>query len=278
MAILLEGKATAEKVRKRLAEEIKKLPEKPGLAAILVGSNPASRIYVDIKEKTCKEVGIYSERHNLPENTDGKELIALIEGLNAKSSIHGILLQLPLPGHINTQTALDIISPAKDVDGFTSRSVAKLAAGNEDNVPCTPKGIIRLLEEYKIPMASRHAVVVGRSMIVGKPTAAMLLNRNATVTICHSKTPNLGNYTREADILIVAAGKPRLVTAEMVKQGAGVVDVGINKVDGGIAGDVDFESCKDKAGWISPVPGGVGPMTVAMLLENTLNCYKGIEG
>ncbi len=278
MATILDGKKTAEEIRNKLKVQISVLQKKPGLAAIMVGDNPASKIYVSIKEKTCSEVGIYSERYSLPEETSEKDLLQLIGKLNSSSKIHAILVQLPLPSHISQENVFSAIKPEKDVDGFSSRNIGRLIAGNESAVPCTPKGIIRLLESYDVQIAGKSAVVVGRSMIVGKPTALMLMNRNATVTICHTKTANLANHTKNADIIIAAAGKPKLITAYMIKEGAAVVDVGINKADGKLCGDVDFGAVKEKAGFISPVPGGVGPMTVAMLLENTLSCYTKIEG
>ncbi len=278
MATILDGKKAAEEIRSKMKGLVSKLQKKPGLAAIMVGDNPASKIYVGIKEKTCGEVGIYSERHNLPEETTEQQLLQLIEKLNASSRIHAILVQLPLPEHISQENVFSAIRHEKDVDGFSSRNIGRLVSGNESAVPCTPKGIIRLLESYNVPIAGKSAVVVGRSMIVGKPTALMLINRNATVTLCHTKTADLQEHTKNADILVAAAGKPNLITAGMVKKGAAVVDVGINKADGRLCGDVDFESVKEKAGFISPVPGGVGPMTVAMLLENTMDCYNKIEG
>ena len=275
-AVIMDGKALAEKIRARIKTEVAKLSIKPGLAAIIVGENPASKIYVDIKRKTCDEVGIYSELYKLPESTTEKELLQLIEKLNDNEKIHAILVQLPLPGQLNEEKILAAVALEKDVDGFSPVNVGKLFAGNEAAVPCTPKGVIRLLEEYKVEIAGRNIVVVGRSNIVGKPVALMLLNRDATVTVCHSKTKNLAQHTKQADILVVAAGKPKLVTADMVKEEAVVIDVGINRMDGKLAGDVDFESVRKKAAYITPVPGGVGPMTVAMLIENTLERYKKI--
>lgn len=275
-ARIMDGKAAAERIRAGAKAEIAKLREKPGLAAVLVGDNPASKVYVDIKRKTCDEVGVYSELYKLPESTTEKELLSLIEKLNKSEKIHGILVQLPLPRHISEAKVIGAIAQEKDVDGFTPENVGKLMAGREGALPCTPKGIIRLIEEYGIDISGKNAVVIGRSNIVGKPTALMLMNRDATVTVCHKKTENLTQFTENADIIIAAAGKPKLVTAEMVKNGVVVIDVGINKVDGKIVGDVDFENVRNKAGYITPVPGGVGPMTVAMLIENTLERYKEI--
>jgi len=276
-AKLIDGKEIARKIQEEIKEEVAKLKKKPGLAAILVGENPASKIYVGIKRRTCEEIGIYSEEFKLPDDTTEEQLLELIRKLNNDSNIHAILVQLPIPENINVEHVFSEISLKKDVDGFSATNVGILVSGDEAAVPCTPKGIIRMLEESGIEIAGKNAVVVGRSEIVGKPTALMLLNRNATVTICHSKTKNLGEITSRADILVAAVGKPKMITANMVKDGAVVIDVGINKVDGKLIGDVDFENVKEKASWITPVPGGVGPMTVAMLLENTLQQYKMIE-
>ena len=276
--MIIDGKAVAEKIRAKVKAEVARMKTKPGLAAILVGENPASKNYVDMKRKTCDEVGIYSELYNLPEGTTEKELLKLIEKLNASQKIHAILVQLPLPQQINEEKILAAVALEKDVDGFSPENTGKLMAGKEAAVPCTPKGVIRLLEEYGIEIHGKNAVVIGRSNIVGKPVALMLLNRNATVTVCHSKTRNLEHYTRNADILVVAAGKPKLVTGGMIKEGVAVIDVGINRLGGRLVGDVDFESVRIKAGYVTPVPGGVGPMTVAMLMENTLERYKAIEG
>lgn len=274
-AELIDGKKVAEKIRAGIKAEIAGMNIKPGLAAIIVGENPASKVYVNIKRKTCDEVGIYSELYKLPEQTTEAELLQLIGKLNEKNSIHGILVQLPIPRHINEEKIFNSIRLEKDVDGFNPVNIGRLVYDKESVVPCTPKGVIRLLEEYKIEISGKNAVIIGRSKIVGKPTAMLLLNRDATVTICHSSTKDFGNYTRNADIIVAAAGKPKLVTAEMVKEGAVVIDVGINRVDGKLVGDVDFEAVSKKAAYITPVPGGVGPMTVAMLLENTLHACKG---
>ncbi|MBI2137422.1 bifunctional methylenetetrahydrofolate dehydrogenase/methenyltetrahydrofolate cyclohydrolase FolD [Candidatus Woesearchaeota archaeon] len=273
-AQIIDGKAIAQKIKEKIKAEVATLGKKPGLAAIIAGDNPASKIYVGMKRKTCKEAGIYSEEHKLPEQATEKELIELIRKLNNEDKIDAILVQLPLPPQISTEKALNEVAIEKDVDGFSPANVGKLMAGNENMVPCTPKGIIRLLEETGTKIDGKSAVIVGRSNIVGKPTALMLLNRNATVTICHSKTSNLAEHTRKADILIAAAGKPKLITADMIKKGAIVIDVGINKADGEISGDVDYKQAKEKAAAITPVPGGVGPMTIAMLLENTLKLHK----
>ena len=271
---IVSGVEIAKKIREGIKSEVERLEKKPGLAAVLVGDNPASRVYVGIKRKHCEEVGIYSEEHKLPEDATEEELFELIEKLNNDSKISAILIQLPVPSHINTEKMFGRVALDKDVDGFNPVNVGRLVEGNESSVPCTPGGIVRMLDEAGAEPRGKHAVVVGRSNIVGKPVAMMLLNRDATVTVCHSKTRNLAETTRRADILIVAAGKPGIITGDMIKEGAFVVDVGINKVDGKLRGDVDFESVMERAGKITPVPGGVGPMTVATLLENTLKLWK----
>ncbi len=276
-AAIIDGTEMARKIRDRIKNEVASMRKKPGLAAIIVGENPASKAYVGIKRKQCKEAGIYSEEHKLPEKTTEGALLSLIRKLNKDDRINAILLQLPLPKHVSAEKALSAIALEKDVDGFNPVNIGKLVDGNENAVPCTPKGIIRLLEETGIGIEGKNAVVVGRSSIVGKPIALMLLNRNATVTICHSRTKNLGEVTRQADILVAAVGKAKMITAEMVKKGAVLIDVGINRVGGKLAGDVDFENVKEKAAFITPVPGGVGPMTVAMLLENTLQMCRRME-
>ena len=277
-ATIMDGKAVAEKIKAKIKVAVSNLKDRPGLAAILVGENPASKVYVNIKQKTCDEVGIYSELYKLPDSTKEEELLQLIKKLNANKKIHAILVQLPLPLQIDEEKILAAVALEKDVDGFSSVNIGRLMSGKEAAIPCTPKGVIRLLEEYGIEIAGKSAVVIGRSMIVGRPTALLLLNRDATVSVCHSKTRNLWFYTKNADILVVAAGKPKLVTANMIKEGAVVIDVGINRVGSKLVGDVDFENVKKKAAYITPVPGGVGPMTVAMLMENTLERYKAITG
>ncbi|NQV08956.1 bifunctional methylenetetrahydrofolate dehydrogenase/methenyltetrahydrofolate cyclohydrolase FolD [Candidatus Woesearchaeota archaeon] len=273
-AKIIDGKAIADKIIEGLKEKIDGLDKKPGLAVVLVGDNPASSVYVNIKSIACEKAGIRDMKQHLPENTSEEEVLGLIEELNNDSDVDGILVQLPLPKHIDEHKIIEAINPLKDVDGFHFTSIGNLFINREKFVPCTPKGIIRLLEEEGIEIEGKHAVVVGRSNIVGKPVAMLLMNRNATVTVCHSKTKDLGEETRKADILIAAVGKPKLITADMVKQGAVVVDVGINKVDDRLIGDVDFDDVKEKAGYITPVPKGVGPMTVAMLLENTFEAYN----
>jgi methylenetetrahydrofolate dehydrogenase (NADP+)/methenyltetrahydrofolate cyclohydrolase len=272
-AKILDGKKMSAEIRAAIKEKVVLLKEKgivPGLAVILVGDNPASKVYVGQKEKGCLEAGFASFLHRLPETTSQEELLALIDKLNADKTVHGILVQLPLPRQIDPDTVLAAIRPEKDVDGFHPVNIGRLVAGLPASEPCTPKGILRLLKSTGIPLAGKEAVVIGRSNIVGKPVALMLLAESATVTICHSKTANLAEHARRADILVAAIGKPRFVTADMVKEGAVVIDVGINRLEEGLVGDVDYEPVAEKASWITPVPGGVGPMTIAMLLENTL--------
>ena len=277
-ANIMDGKAVARNIREGLKEEVEGLKKKgihPGLAVVLVGENPASMVYVKNKGEACRSAGIYSEEHKLPAETKEADLLGLINQLNKDPRIHGILVQLPLPAHINKDRILASVSPEKDVDGFHEINMGRLLIGQEGLVPCTPLGIMQLLEHYHIPVEGRFAVVVGRSNIVGKPVAMMLLQRNATVTICHTRTKNMGEVCRMADILIAAAGRPGMITADMIREGAVVIDVGINRLDNGkLAGDVDFESASKKAGWITPVPGGVGPMTIAMLLYNTVKAAK----
>lgn len=272
-AKILDGKKMSAEIRAAIKEKVVLLKEKgivPGLAVILVGDNPASKVYVGQKEKGCLEAGFASFLHRLPETTSQEELLALIDKLNADKTVHGILVQLPLPRQIDPDTVLAAIRPEKDVDGFHPVNIGRLVAGLPASEPCTPKGILRLLKSTGIPLAGKEAVVIGRSNIVGKPVALMLLAESATVTICHSKTADLAEHARRADILVAAIGKPRFVTADMVKEGAVVIDVGINRLEEGLVGDVDYEPVAEKASWITPVPGGVGPMTIAMLLENTL--------
>ena len=282
-AQILDGKALAEQIRQGLKKRVERLKQEhgltPGLATVLVGDNPASKVYVNIKEKTCKEVGIKSERMDLPENTSEEELIALIKTLNGRKDIHGILVQLPLPKGLNEKRILDLIDPAKDVDGFHYANMGQFFLGNKGVIPCTPKGVMALIDSTQQDLTGKHAVVVGRSNTVGKPAALLLLDKNCTVTVCHSRTKDLGEMTRQADVLVAAVGKAHLITKEMVKEGAIVIDVGINRVDGKLVGDVDFEAVKEIASFITPVPGGVGPMTVAMLMETTLDiAEKAVEG
>ena len=271
---ILDGKAVSLKVKESVkvrAEELKKFGVEPTLAVILVGEDKASQTYVRAKEKACNEYGIKSVAHRLSENTTQPELLALINVLNLDDSIHGILVQLPLPKHIDTNTVLATIDPAKDVDGFHAVNVGKLVSGLDGFVPCTPLGVMEILKEYDIEVAGLNAVVIGRSNIVGKPMANLLLNASATVTITHSKTKNLKEICKNADLIVAAIGKPFFLKADMVKDGAVVVDVGINRLDDGrLVGDVDFDEVAPKCSYITPVPGGVGPMTIAMLLNNTI--------
>ncbi|WP_027188646.1 bifunctional methylenetetrahydrofolate dehydrogenase/methenyltetrahydrofolate cyclohydrolase FolD [Desulfovibrio cuneatus] len=280
--LILDGKAAAASLRQELAGEVaaleKQYGSRPGLAVILVGQDPASQVYVRNKERACHEAGIHSEAHRLPDTTPQDELLALIDSLNARKDIHGILLQLPLPKHLNSQLCLERIHPEKDVDGFHPVNMGKLTLGLPGLRPCTPKGVMVLLERYNLSPAGKKAVVVGRSNIVGKPLALMLGApgpfANATVTVCHSGTPNLTEVCREADFLFVAMGRPRCITADMVKAGAVVVDVGINRTEDGLCGDCDYSGLMEKAAAMTPVPGGIGPMTIAMLLANTVQAFQ----
>jgi methylenetetrahydrofolate dehydrogenase (NADP+) / methenyltetrahydrofolate cyclohydrolase len=273
-AQILDGKSLAASIRAELQREVAALVQRgvrPGLAVILAGDDPASKVYVRNKTRACEEVGVRSQQIDYPASVTQAELIARISKLNADPAVHGILMQLPLPKGIDAGRVLEAIAPAKDVDGFHEANLGALMAGRPGVVPCTPLGCMRLIERAGVQVAGRHAVVLGRSNIVGKPLAQLLLQRDATVTICHSKSGDLADFTRQADILIAAVGRAKLVTDAMVKPGACVVDVGINRLpDGKLAGDVDFEAVRPIAGWITPVPGGVGPMTIAMLLENCI--------
>ncbi len=243
----------------------------PGLAVVIVGDDPASRVYVNNKKKACAEIGIYSEEYALSSETTQEELLALIDKLNKKDDISGILVQLPVPSQINEETVINAIAPQKDVDAFHPVNVGKIMVGNYDFVPCTPAGVMELIKESGIEIAGKECVIVGRSNIVGKPQAMLLLHENGTVTICHSKTKDLAEKTRRADILVAAVGRPNFITGDMVKEGAVVIDVGINRMpDKKLVGDVDFAACEKVAGAITPVPGGVGPMTIAMLMRNTI--------
>lgn len=278
MAIILDGKETAKKTRENLKGKVAELKErniKPKLAVIMVGDDNASKIYVRNKSKACEELSIDYEEINMGEDTTQEQLLDTIKKLNNRNDIHGILLQSPVPKGLDINEAFRTIVPEKDVDGFNPINVGKLALGQETFVSCTPFGIIKLLEEYNIPIEGKNAVIIGRSNIVGKPMLHCLLNKNATVTICHSKTKNLEEITRKADILIVAIGKTKFVTQDMVKPGAVVVDVGINRNEQGkVCGDVDFENVEKIASYITPVPGGVGPMTIAMLMTNVIKAAK----
>ena len=279
MAEIINGKYVSAEVRKNITEEIKDFVAKtgvtPGLAVILVGNNPASAVYVRNKHKACLEVGINSYEITMPEDTTEDELLTKIDELNNDSKVHGILVQLPLPKHISEEKVINRISPAKDVDAFHPTNVGKIVSGKYDFIPCTPAGIMELLHFYNVEISGKECVVIGRSNIVGKPMALLLLAENGTVTVCHSRTKDLKEVTKRADILVVAIGKPNFVTADMVKQGAVVVDVGINRLDNGkLCGDVDFEAVEPISSMITPVPGGVGPMTITMLLKNTLTAAK----
>ena len=271
---ILDGKAVSLKVKESVkvrADELKKFGIEPTLAVVLVGEDKASQTYVRAKEKACNEYGIKSVAHRLSENTTQNELLALINVLNLDDSIHGILVQLPLPKHIDTNVVLAAIDPQKDVDGFHAVNVGKLVSGLDGFVPCTPLGVMEILKEYGIDVAGLNAVVIGRSNIVGKPMANLLLNASATVTVTHSKTKNLKEICKNADLIVAAIGRPFFLKADMVKDGAVVVDVGINRLDDGrLVGDVDFDEVAPKCSYITPVPGGVGPMTIAMLLNNTI--------
>lgn len=275
MAVILNGKEVASKIKEQVKQEIKNTDAKPILAVIQIGDNRASSIYVRNKEKACEEVGILNMSIKLSDETTEAELIKLIDNLNNDKTVDGILVQLPLPKHINEKAILDKINPLKDVDGFHSTNSGKLFNGEDSLVPCTPAGIIEILKHYNIEIAGKHCVVIGRSNIVGKPISMLLLNENATVTICHSKTRDLKRITRQADILIVAIGKEEVIKADHISNGAIVIDVGINRDENGkVCGDVDFDDIVNKAGAITPVPGGIGPMTIAMLMKNTLKAYK----
>lgn len=276
-ARIIDGKQIAEDIRAELKNEVDELKAQgviPGLAVVIVGEDPASQVYVRNKGKGCEELGMYSETHELPVETSEDQLLSLVDELNTKETIDGVLVQLPLPGHIDENKVLVRIDPDKDVDGFHPVNVGRLVVGEDAFEPCTPHGCIELLKRSGVVMEGAEAVVVGRSNIVGKPVSIMLLRENATVTICHSRTKDLAGVIRRADIIIAAVGKPRMITADMVKDGAAIIDVGINRVDGKLVGDVDFEAVKEKAGAITPVPGGVGPMTITMLLTNTVKSAR----
>lgn len=282
-ARIIDGKALAQQVREGLAKEsaavLAKTGMKPGLATILVGDDPASHLYVKSKQKACDAAGIYIDDSKLPANTSQSDLLTLISQKNADPKIHGILVQLPLPKHIDSKVVLDAVSAQKDADGFHPYNFGRLVEGSPIFEACTPKGVIKMIESTGLSIEGKRAVVLGRSNIVGKPLALMLLHRNATVTICHSKTKDLPAVCREAELLLVAIGKAKFVTADMVREGAVVIDVGTNRLpDGKVVGDVDFDSVSQKAAWISPVPGGVGPMTIAMLLDNTVESAKRMAG
>ena len=277
--VKIDGKAFSQVILEKIREEHNQLKEKygkqAGLAVVIVGNNPASQVYVRNKIKACENVGFYSENIELDENISEKELLQEIDKLNKNDRINGILVQLPLPSHINELKIIDSISPEKDVDGFHVANIGKMVIGDETGfLSCTPYGIMQLLEEYKIEIAGKDAVIIGRSNIVGKPMALMLIQEGATVQVCNSRTKDLRKKLNDADIIIVAAGVPKLLKKEDVKEGAVVIDVGINRVDGKICGDVDYEEVAERASYITPVPGGVGPMTIASLIKNTFKSYK----
>ena len=275
---IIDGKMVATKIKENIAIEVKSLKKEigqtPGLAVVLVGDDPASAVYVRSKNKTCANLGFQSFEKILPAHTKESTLLVLIDELNKDEKINGILVQLPLPSHISSHKILEAINPNKDVDGFHLENIGRLVTGNAIFKPCTPEGIIQLLDYYKVKIEGENAVILGRSNIVGKPISFLLLERNATVTICHSRTQNLSAITRSADILIAAIGKPNFVTADMIKDEAVIIDVGINRVDNKLIGDVDYQAVLQKASLITPVPGGVGPMTIAMLMANTLQSFK----
>lgn len=282
MARIIDGKALAQKIKENISEEVSELKNKgiiPGLAVILVGDDPASKVYVNNKKKACAQVGIYSEEYLLPADTDEKTLLDLIAKLNADDRINGVLLQAPIPPHLDYRKISETISPMKDVDAFHPYNVGKIMIGDFDFVPCTPAGVVELIKSTGTTIEGKNCVVIGRSNIVGKPQAMLLLKENGTVTVCHSKTKDIASVTRNADILVVAVGKAGFVTGDMIKPGAVVIDVGMNRnPEGKLCGDVDFASAEPVASWITPVPGGVGPMTVTMLLKNTVKAAKLANG
>jgi methylenetetrahydrofolate dehydrogenase (NADP+) / methenyltetrahydrofolate cyclohydrolase len=273
-ARIIDGKAVAAEVRARVRAEVAGLDSGPGLATILVGDDPASQVYVRNKRKACEEAGIASIDHDLEASIPESDLADLIRQLGEDERVSGILLQLPVPGHIDSDAMIELINPLKDVDGLTTTNAGRLVQGREGLVSCTPAGVIELLEHEDVELRGAEAVVLGRSQLVGRPLASLLLARDATVTMCHSRTRNLAEVCSRADVLVAAVGRPHLVTAEMVKEGAVVIDVGINRTDDGLVGDVDFKAVVEKAGAITPVPGGVGPMTIAMLLANTVKAAR----
>lgn len=274
-AKIIDGKAYAQNVKNELKEKVSKLTDKPGLAVVLVGEDSGSKVYVAGKEKDAQEVGFYSEIYRLPESTGQDEIIKLVNKLNNNPKIHGVLVQLPLPGHLDETLITNTIFPQKDVDGFTYNSAGRLLTGSPCLAACTPKGCIGLIKTTGVDIKGKNAVVIGRSNIVGKPMAILLLAEHATVTICHSKTKDLKSFTKNADILVAAIGKPKFVTADMVKEGAIVIDVGMDRDEKGkLCGDVDFNGVKEKASFITPVPGGVGPVTRAILMQNTFEAYQ----
>ena len=273
--MIIDGKKIAKDLRASIIDKVSVLDRAPGLAVILVGDDPASAVYVRNKNNACKEVGFYSEKINKPASITQAELLTEIERLNDDDDIDGILVQLPLPAHLDANEVIEAIDPAKDVDGFHSENIGKLMQNKPSLRPCTPKGVMTMLATIGIDLVGKNCVVVGASNIVGRPMAMELLNARATVTICNSKTQDLSEKVKQADVVVTAVGIPKMIQGDWIKEGAIVIDVGINRLDSGkLVGDVDFDSAKDKAAWITPVPGGVGPMTIATLLENTLTAYK----
>ncbi len=278
MTNIINGKDISTAIRQEIRAEVETLPKRPGLAVVLVGNDPASQVYVRNKERACEEVGFYSEKYTLPEDTTREQLLSLVDQLNESPAIHGILVQLPLPKHLDAEEVILRIDPRKDVDAFHPTNVGKIMIGNFDFLPCTPAGVMELLARSGIDPAGKECVVIGRSNIVGKPQAMLLLHKNATVTICHSRTKGLAAVCRRADILVSAVGRANFVTADMVKDGAVVIDVGMNRDENGkLVGDVAFAEVSEKTSYITPVPGGVGPMTITMLLKNTVTACRRIE-
>ncbi|GGJ10294.1 bifunctional methylenetetrahydrofolate dehydrogenase/methenyltetrahydrofolate cyclohydrolase FolD [Paenibacillus hunanensis] len=281
-ATIISGTQISQEIRQDIKQEVEAMKAQgfqPGLAVVLVGDDPASHVYVRNKEKACHDLGYYSEVHRLSADTSQEELLALVDKLNKQDNIHGILVQLPLPKQIEEKAVIDAISPQKDVDGFHPINVGNLMIGDESLLPCTPAGVIEMIKRTGIEMSGKHAVVIGRSNIVGKPVSMLLQRENATVTMCHSRTANMKELTQQADILVVAIGRANFVDASFIKPGAVVIDVGMNRLDNGkLAGDVDFESAKEVSGPITPVPGGVGPMTITMLMKNTLVAARRAHG
>jgi methylenetetrahydrofolate dehydrogenase (NADP+)/methenyltetrahydrofolate cyclohydrolase len=277
---VIDGKETAKQIRTEIKEEVLALKEKygkvPGLAVVIVGEDPASKVYVNSKVRACEELGIYSEKHVMKAETTETELLELIDSLNKNENIHGILVQLPLPKGLNSKLIIDSIAKEKDVDGFHAENIGKVLIGEEDTFKsCTPYGVVELLKRYELPISGQDVVIVGRSNIVGKPLAALLINESATVQVCHSRTKNLEEKVKQADIVVAAVGIAKFIKGSMIKDGAVVIDVGINRLeDGTLCGDVDYEEAKEKASYITPVPGGVGPMTIAMLMKNTLISFE----
>lgn len=272
-AVIVDGNKIADEVKQELKYKIDKLAKKPGLAVILVGKNPASLAYVGIKQRTCHDIGIHSEIYRLSENILEDEIVDLIEDLNNKEDVHGILVQLPLPKHLHTTRILETIRRTKDVDGFTTRNLGKLCIGEPRLVACTPQGIIKIFEYHRIDVLGKDVTIVNSSNVVGKPLALLLLHRGATITVCHRETKDLAQHTREADIVITATGVPNLITGQMIKEGAVVIDAGFKKIKDKIVGDIDFDAVTQKASYVTPPVGGVGPLTVAMLMENTFRAY-----